>query len=282
MTTMSGKIVLVTGANAGIGKATALGLAKLGATVVMVCRDRNKGEAAQTEIKAVSGNQSVDLLIADLSSQQSIRQFAQEFKDKYQRLDVLVNNAGGIFGERKLTVDGLEYTFALNHLAYFLLTNLLLDILQKSAPARIVNLSSGAQQMGTINFDDLQGEKKYGSQAAYSQSKLANVLFTYELARRLQGTGVTVNCVQPGIVKTNFGATGSWVIKLVIRLTTPFMKTPEQGADTVLYLATSPEVEGVTGKYFDNRKARTTAKISYDETVARRLWDVSAQLTKLT
>lgn len=279
---MIGKVSLVTGATSGIGKATALGLAKLGATVVLVARDRSKSEAVRNEIVTTTGNQAVDLLPADLSSQQSIRQLAKDFKAKYQRLHVLVNNAGGIFGERKLTVDGLEYTFALNHLAYFLLTNLLLDVLKASAPSRIVNLASGAQQMGTINLDDLQGEKRYGGQAAYSQSKLANVMFTYELARRLKGTDVTVNCVQPGIVRTNFGSTGSWGFRLFVRLLTPFMKSPEQGAETPLYLATSPEVEGVSGQYFIDRKPRQSSKLSYDEAVAHHLWQVSEQLTGLS
>lgn len=282
MNSLTDKVALVTGATSGIGKATALGLAKLGATVVLVARDRSKGEATRSEIAAVSGNQRVDLLTADLSSQQSIRQLATDFKAKYQQLHILVNNAGGIFGERELTVDGLEYTFALNHLAYFLLTNLLLDVLKASAPARIVNLASGAQQMGVINFDDLQGAKRYGGQAAYSQSKLANVMFTYELARRLKGSGVTVNCVQPGIVRTNFGNSASWAFRLFVRVLTPFMKSPEQGAETPLYLASSPEVEGVSGQYFIDKKPQPSSKLSYDEAAAQRLWQVSAELTRLS
>lgn len=279
---MAGKICLITGANSGIGKATALGLAKLGATVVMVCRDRHRGETVQAEIKDQSGSKAVDLMLADLSSQAAICHLVQEFKANYQQLHVLINNAGGIFGARRVTVDGLEYTFAFNHLAYFLLTHLLLDMLKASAPARIVNLTSGAHHMATLNFGDLQGEKKYSGQRAYNQSKLANVLFTYGLARRLQGTGVTVNCVHPGIVKTQFGSTGSWGFRLLVRLLTPFMKNSQQAAETVIYLATSPEVEGVTGKYFVDGKEVQSSKQSYDEALAQRLWQVSAELTQVS
>ena len=277
------KTMLVTGANAGIGKAAALALAQTGATVIIVCRNEARGKAAQAEIIAQTGNQAVDLLITDLSSQDSIRQLAQSIQDKYDRLDVLVNNAGGVFTDRQLTVDGLEYTFALNHLGYFLLTNLLLDLLKASAPARIINLSSEAQSNGTINFDDLQGEQSYSGIRAYSQSKLANVLFTYELARRLGGTAVTVNAVHPGAVKTNFGRnTSNLFFRWMIRLFGPFMRSPKKGAETAVYLAISPEVEGVTGKYFVDKQEKQSNEESYHTAVAQRLWQVSEELTGLT
>src|SRR5919202_4606855 len=203
---MRGRICLVTGATSGIGKATALGLARLGATLVLVTRDPQRGATTVAEIKQQTGNDALDFLTADLTSQQSIRRLADEFKRKYQHLHVLVNNAGGVF-PRTLTVDGLEKTFALNHLAYFLLTELLLDVLKASAPGRIVSVSSEAERGGKINFDDLQSYRKYNAMRAYSQSKLANVIWTYELARRLEGTGVTANCLHPGAVATSFGNT---------------------------------------------------------------------------
>ncbi|HVO69556.1 MAG TPA: SDR family oxidoreductase [Aggregatilineaceae bacterium] len=276
---MDGRICIVTGANSGIGKATAAGLAQQDATVVMVCRDQKRGVAARDDIVSASGSTSVDLLVADLSSQQSIRQLAEEFKRKYQQLHVLVNNAGVFHSQRSVTADGLEYTFALNHLAYFLLTSLLLDVLTASAPSRIVNLTSGAERAGKIDFDDLQGEQRFKGTRAYSQSKLANVLFTYELARRLQGTHVTVNCVQPGAVRTNFGRDATGLFGLSVRILTPLMKPPEQGAETPIYLATAPEIEGVSGKCFIGKKQVQTSRRSYDETVARHLWEVSEKLS---
>jgi retinol dehydrogenase 14 len=197
---MDEKVCLITGATSGIGKATAMGLARMGASVVMVGRDRGRGEAALAEVKGKSANASVDLMLADLSSQEDIRRLADEFKEAYPRLDVLVNNAGVIRSRRIRTADGIEMTFAVNHLAYFLLTNLLLDVLKASAPSRIVNVASGEQRNGTIDFDDLQGEMGYKGAKAYSQSKLATVLFTYELARKLEGTGVSANCLHPGVV----------------------------------------------------------------------------------
>jgi retinol dehydrogenase-14 len=277
---MRGRICLVTGATSGIGKATALGLARSGATLVLVTRDPQRGAAAVAEIKRQTGNEAVEFLTADLTSQQSIRRLADDFKSKYRQLHVLVNNAGGVF-PRTRTVDGLEKTFALNHLAYFLLTELLLDVLEASAPARIVSVSSEAERGGKINFDDLQSHKKYSAMRAYCQSKLANVMWTYELARRLEGTGVTANCLHPGAVATSFGGSipvVNWFYKLAGR----FMRTPEKGAETVIYLASSPEVEGVTGKYFQDCRPITSAPRSYDLEVARRLWQVSAELTQLS
>jgi len=277
---MQGKICIVTGANSGIGKATALGLAQMGATIVMVCRNQIKGEEAQNEIKEKSGNDAVDLMLADLSSQASIRQLAENFQQHYQQLHVLINNAGGVNLSRRETVDGLEMTFAINYLAPFLLTNLLLDKLKASAPARIVNVSSESHQSGYIKMDDLELEKGYRLMRAYGQSKLALVLFTYELARRLQGTGVTANCLHPGFVATNIGqngvgSVGRSIVKLIF---SRLGISPEEGAKTSIYLASSPEIEGVTGKYFVKSIPVRSAPISYDETLQRQLWEESAKL----
>lgn len=276
---MNGKTCLVTGANTGIGKATALGLAKMGATVVMVCRSRERGEAALTEIKQESGNDAVFLLLADLSSQAAIRHLAREFTSKHTTLHVLINNAGIIPRKRTATEDGLETQFAVNHLAYFLLTNLLLDPLKASAPSRIINVSSQVHRGPSIPFDDLQSERSYSPTRVYGWTKLANVLFTYELARRLEGTRITVNCLHPGTVATKMLAdympSGLRFVARMIGV------SPEEGAQTSLYLATSPEVEGVSGKYFVNQTAAQSSKASYNTTGASRLWQVSAELTGL-
>ncbi len=279
---MQGKICMVTGANSGVGKATALGLAQMGASVVMVCRDRAKGETAQNGIMTKSGNNAVDLLLADLSSQQSIRQLAENFQQHYQHLHVLINNAGVFMLNRRETVDGLEMTFAVNQLAPFLLTNLLLDVLKNSAPARIVNVSSESHQSGSIKMDDLQGEKGYRPLKAYGQSKLALVMFTYELARRLEGTGVTVNCLHPGFTATHIAQSGTVpFIRPLIKLIFRFGISPEEGAKTSIYLASSPDVEGVTDKYFANSIPIRSAPISYDESLQRQVWEESARLVHL-
>ena len=282
-TSMQGKVCIVTGANSGIGKATSLGLAQMGATVVMVCRDRTKGEEAQNEIKTKSGNNAIDLLLAELSSQDSIRQLVENFQQHYKQLDVLINNAGGVNLSRRETLDGLEMTFALNYLAPFLLTNLLLDKLKASAPARIVNVSSESHESGYIKMDDLQLEKKYRLMRAYGQSKLALVLFTYELARRLQGTGVTANCLHPGFVATNIGQSGvGRVGRSIVKLIFSSLGIrPEEGAKTSIYLASSPDIEGVTGKYFVKSIPVRSAPISYDESLQRQLWEESAKLVNL-
>src|ERR671921_935374 len=279
---MGEKICLITGATSGIGKATAMGLANMGARVVMVGRDRDRGEAALAEIKEKTTNPSVDLMLADLSSQEEIRRLAVEFNETHPRPDVLINDAGLFRSKRITTADGLETTFAVNHLAYFFLTNLLLDVLEASAPSRVVNVSSGDHSNGTIDFDDLQAEKGYKGAKAYSQSKLANVLFTYELARRLEGTGVTANCLHPGAgVRTNLGSGVTGVFGFMVRALKPLMKSPEQGAETSIYLASSPEVEGLSGKYFVKKAEARSSDVSYDERIARRLWEVSAELTDL-
>src|SRR5438270_4673006 len=281
-TSMQGKVCMVTGANSGIGKATALELAQMGATVVMVCRDRARGEQARSEITTTSRNTAVDLLLADLSSQQSIRQLVETFQHHYTHLHVLINNAGAAFPGRRESVDGLEMTFAVNYLAPFLLTNLLLDMLTANAPARIVNVSSNSHEAGYIQMDDLQEEKHYRSMRVYGQSKLAVVLFTYELARRLEGTGVTVNCLQPGFVATHFGQSGAGpAFRLLVKVIGSFGTSPEKGAKTSIYLASSPEVEGVTGNYFVKSMPRRSAAISYDESLQRQLWEQSAKLVNL-
>jgi NAD(P)-dependent dehydrogenase (short-subunit alcohol dehydrogenase family) len=277
---MTGRTVLVTGGTGGIGGATAAGLAGLGARVGIVGRDQQRAEAAAERLRRTGGE--VDVFTADVSSQREVRRLAEQVLAAYPRLDVLVNNVGGYWASRHVTEDGLERTFAVNHLAPFLLTNLLLDRLRASAPARVVTVSSGAQSMGRIDFDDLMGEHGYNGQRAYNQSKLANVMFTYELARRLEGTGVTANVLHPGVVRTAFGAedSGTWM-RLMLPVVRPFMKSPEEGARTSIYLASAPEVDGVTGQYFANARPKRSSRASHDTAAAARLWDLSARLVGL-
>jgi NAD(P)-dependent dehydrogenase (short-subunit alcohol dehydrogenase family) len=283
-TAMQGKICLVTGANSGIGKATALELARQGATVVMVCREAGRGKAAQEEIIKVSGNRTVDLLVADLSSQEAIHKLAEDFKQRYTHLHVLINNAGMVMLRRTETVDGLEMTLAVNYLAPFLLTHLLLDTLKASAPARIIHVSSDSQATGKLQLDALQSEHNYQFMGAYSQSKLALVMFTYALARRLQGSGVTVNCLHPGFVATGIGQRGSGALGAVVtNIIFSFLGiSPEEGAQTTLYLATSPDVAEVSGKYFVKSVPKRSAVISYDEPLQEVLWNESAKLVHLS
>ena len=277
---MTGKTVLVTGGSGGIGLATAAGLAQLGARVGLVGRDAARSEAAAERLRGAGGQ--VDVFVADMSSQREVRRLADEVLTAYPRLDVLVNNVGGYWATRHSTVDGLEHTFAVNHLAPFLLTNLLLDRLRASAPARVVTVSSGAHARGSIDFEDLQGQRVYSGERAYNQSKLANVMFTYELARRLQGAGVTANTLHPGVVRTNFGREDAkgWM-RLMLPVIRPFLKSPDKGAATSVYLASSPEVQEATGQYFTKQKANRSSTASYDATAAARLWDVSATLVGL-
>lgn len=273
---------MVTGANAGIGKQTALEVARRGAHVIMVARSRERGEAARSEILAATGNDKVDLLLADLSSQADIHALAETYKARYDRLDVLVNNAGVYFSDRQESVDGLEMTFALNHLGYFLTTILLWDVIATSGPARIVNVSSDAHRGAKLNFDDLQNNKRYQGFRAYGQSKLANVLFTYELDRRRNGADVTVNALHPGFVASNFGKNNGGVVGMFMKRIVPmFGRSVEEGAATSVYLATSPEIEGVTGKYFSDSKAVQSSTESYDRQVAEKLWTVSEELTSI-
>jgi retinol dehydrogenase 14 len=279
---MAGRTVLVTGATGGIGRATALGLAALGAHLAITGRDRGSTQGAAGEVRAAGGGQ-VEVFVADLSAQSQVRRLAEEVLQRLSRIDVLVNNVGGRWNTRHVTADGLERTFALNHLAPFLLTNLLLDRLQQSVPARVVTVSSNAHAQGRIDFDDLQGERSYSGAQAYSQSKLANVLFTYELARRLPATSVTANALHPGVTRTSFGAEDpGGVQRLLVPLMRPFMKAPAQGAATSIHLASAPDLEQVTGRYFANSKPKRSSKRSYDEAAAARLWRVSADLVGLT
>jgi retinol dehydrogenase 14 len=279
---MAGKTVLVTGGTAGIGKATALGLARMGARVAITGRDSGRSEVAARELRAAGGGQ-VDVFVADLSAQSEVRRLAQEVLQHLPRIDVLVNNVGGYWNTRHITAEGLERTFALNHLAPFLLTHLLLDRLTHSSPARVVTVSSNAQAQGRIDFDDLQGELSYSGSRAYSQSKLANVMFSYELARRLQGRSVTAKAVHPGVVSTAFGAEDPATVQRVfIPLLRRFMKTPAQGATTSIHLASAPDLEQVTGRYFADSKPKPSSKLSYDLTAAAQLWQISADLVGLS
>jgi NAD(P)-dependent dehydrogenase (short-subunit alcohol dehydrogenase family) len=274
--------VLVTGGTGGIGKATALGLAAMGADVAITGRDRERTEDAAGEIRAAAGGR-VLAFVADLSSQAEVRRLADEVLQRLPRIHVLVNNVGGYWNTRHLTADGLERTFALNHLAPFLLTNLLLDRLQQSGPARVITVSSNAHATGRIDFDDLQGERSYSGAEAYSQSKLANVLFTYELARRLQGSLVTANAVHPGVVRTSFGAEDPGTTqRLLVPLIRPLMRSPTRGAATSIHVASAPDLEQVTGRYFANSRPKRSAKRSHDQGDAARLWRVGAQLVGVT
>ena len=265
----------MTGANSGIGKATATQFARMGATTVLVCKDEKKGVLARDEIKNETGNPAVELMRADLSSLDSVRNLAESFRLKHDRLHVLVNNAAVVEGSRVVTKDGLEEVFVVNYLSQFVLTNLLLDTLKASAPSRVVNVVSSVH--ARIDFDDLQMEKGYNAIKSYGQSKLAQILFTHELAGRLMGSGVTVNCVHPGAVRTHLGDEGG-LVGIGIKLLRPFYMTPEKGAETVVYVSTSPQVEGVSGKYFYKKKERPSP---YNREDADRLWQVSAKLSGL-
>jgi NAD(P)-dependent dehydrogenase (short-subunit alcohol dehydrogenase family) len=282
---MSGRICLVTGASSGIGRETAAGLARMGATVVMTARDPARGEAALEYVRSRSPGASAASMIADFASLDSVRRLAEDFRARYHRLHVLVNNAGAYNTRRSVTVDGFETTFAVNYLAHFLLTNLLLDALKAGAPSRIVNVSSVIHGSVGLDLDDLNSERGYRGMRTYARSKLAIVLFTYELARRLEGTGVTANCLHPGVVRSGFGLNNRGPVGAVFRvfhaIAPPFILTPSRGADTPIYLASSPEVEGVTGKYFVRRKVTPTSRLSRDETLARRLWEISEKMVGL-
>lgn len=278
---LNGKICMVTGATSGIGKVTARELAQMGATVIIVGRNPEKSENAVKQIRRETGNPAVEFMLADLSSQKEIRQLVQDFKKRYDRLHVLVNNAGSIFLAHRESVDGIEMTFALNHLGYFLLTNLLIDALQASAPSRIINVSALLHKWAKINFDDLQNREMYIGVRAYPQSKLCNLYFTYELARRMEGTGVTANALHPGVVATNLGVNDNRFGRVMRRLINFALINPEEGAQTIIYLAASPDAQTVTGKYFVKQKAVSSSQASYNQAVASRLWCVSAELTGL-
>ena len=278
---VSGKTVVVTGANIGIGKETARAMAKSGARTILVCRSEDKGRAALEELRADTGSEHLSLELCDFSSQASIRAFAARFTVAHDRLDVLINNAGLLLPTRHTTDDGLETTFATNHLGYFLTTHLLLDLLKKSAPSRIVVVASEAHRRQKLDFDDLQAEKSYDGLSVYGRSKLANIYFTYELAERIEGSGVTANCLHPGVVGTDFGKKEGGLIKLALSLAKPFLLSAEKGAATQIYLAESPEVSQVSGKYFDKKRPIKSSRESMDVAARKRLWDVSEKLVGL-
>ena len=292
MVDLTGRRVLVTGANSGIGLEACVQLAQMGADVTMVARDRAKAEAARADVETrarralgASASRQVrppDVLLCDMASQSSIRALADEVRRTHARLDILINNAGSVSPTRELTSDGIERTFAVNHLGYFLLTNLLLDLIVRSAPARIVNVSSVGHRAGTMNFDDLYFDTEpYFIMKAYGRSKLANVLFTRELARRLHGRGVTVNCLHPGAVSTNIWSHAMWWVRPLFAVAKLFMLTPQQGGERIVYLATSPEVEGKTGGYYEANRRVAPSPLAQDDDLAAQLWSVSATLVGL-
>lgn len=279
---LSGKVCLVTGATSGIGEVTARELARMGCRVVITARNEQKADNAVKKLRAETGSYEIDSLVADLSSQSQVRKLADEFKRENDRLDILINNAGAIYLRRSLSPDGIEMTLAVNHLAPFLLANLLLDLLIKTAPSRIINVASNSHEGQEINFSDLESRNGYSFMRVYGRSKLANVLFTYELSRRLAGKGVTVNALHPGLVGTNMGANNGWLVKLFLPLFRLVSLSPEEGAATSIYLASSPDVEGISGKYFYQKQAVASSPYSYDEEKARKLWEVSANMTGLS
>jgi NAD(P)-dependent dehydrogenase (short-subunit alcohol dehydrogenase family) len=275
---MQNKTVLVTGATSGIGLVTANELARKGAHVTLVSRSPEKCARVAEEIRTATANPNVEYIVADLSIGEEVHRAAYEFKKRHPRLDVLVNNAGGVFMSRQVSKDGIEMTFALNHLNYFLLTNLLLDVLKASAPARIINVSSDAHRGAKVKFDDIQLEKNYSGFASYGQSKFCNILFTYELARRLEGTGVTVNTLHPGFVASEFGKNNGFLMRLVLRLISPAARSTNDGASTSIYLASSREVEGVSGKYFVDTREVESDPATYDSAIAEKLWNLSLEM----
>ena len=281
---LRGRTCLVTGASSGIGLVAARELARRGASLVIVCRDGARGERALADISAASRTRDVELMLADLSSQEEVRRLARRFLASKRSLHVLLNNAGVVMMKRTPTIDGIETTFAVNHLAPFLFTQLLLPRMIESAPARIVNVASDAHRLKGVRmrFDDLQGEREYRAMRIYGQSKLANILFTRELARRIEGTGVTANCLHPGMVATRLGANNGLVARTALVLLKPFSLKPEQGAETAVWLCSSSDVEGVSGKYFAHNKERRPSRAGCDDEAATRLWEISAEMTGLS
>jgi len=274
------KIIVVTGANAGIGFATACALARQGAGLVLVCRDPDRGKAALAAV----GNLAVSpprLLIADFARQSSVRELSRKLHEQLPRIDVLINNAGAAFARRELTTERIEKTFAVNHLAPFLLTNLVLDLIRRSPAGRIVNVTAGIPVSRSSFWENLQGEKHYSQFNAYRSSKVGNILFTYELARRLEGTGITVNCVHPGPLRTEFARKAGGALSIMSKIFRPIMRSPEVGARTLIYLAVDPEVAATTGGYFVNCKQKKSAGITYDRTIAAKHWRISEELTRL-
>lgn len=279
---MRGRVCVVTGATSGIGRATAEALAQRGAALALVARDRARGAETLAALRGISGADGATLHLADLSSQAEIRRVAAELTAQFPRIHVLINNAGVVNLQRSTTVDGIETVFAVNHLAYFLLTHLLLDTLRASGAARIVNVASDAHKLGPLDFDDLQNTKRYRSMRVYGQSKLCNILFTRELARRLVGSAVTVNAVHPGAVATRLGQNNGRWAQLLIKSLSYFFRTPEHGAATTLYVATSAALAGVSGKYFANCREARPSKAAQDDAAAARLWEISARMTGIS
>jgi NAD(P)-dependent dehydrogenase (short-subunit alcohol dehydrogenase family) len=279
---MEGRVCVVTGATSGIGRITAIELARRGATVAVVGRDRERGEETRSAIRDATGTDRATLHLGDLSSQADVRTVADDLLARYEQMHVLVNNAGVVNLKRTTTVDGIEATFAVNHLAYFLLTHLLLPRLRQSGGARIVNVASDAHRFGGLNFDDLQNERRYRSLRVYGQSKLCNILFTRELARRVPANEVTVNCVHPGAVATRLGQNNGWWAVLITKTLSPFFRSPAQGAETSVYVATSPDVAGVSGRYFANCRAVEPSRAARDDAAAARLWQMSEALTAIS
>jgi len=279
---MEGKVIIVTGSNSGIGKETARALAGMGATVVMAVRNREKGEQARAEIAEETGNESVSVMVCDMASGDSIRSFSDEFRSRHNRLDVLINNAGAVFAKRQLSVDGIESSMAVNYVGPFLLTWELLPLLKASAPSRIVNVSSGLSGGAELDFDDLQREAGYKGMQAYAGSKLMLTTYTLELARRLEGTGVTVNVVEPGFVATNLGRnSGSFLNSLMFTLVRPMQITPDKAAENTVYAATAPELEGVMGRLFAKMQEKEPPLITQDDEARRRLWDETLRLLEI-
>jgi retinol dehydrogenase-12 len=278
---MHGKVCIVTGATSGIGFVTAQALAHQGATVLVVGRNPERSAATVSHIQQETGNSAVEAMVADLSAQAQVRQLASEVQRRFSQVDLLINNAGALFAQRQLSQEGIEMTFALNHLAYFLLTNLLLERLKASASARIINVSSEAHRGAQLDFAYLQGQHRYRGWRAYTRSKLANILFTYELARRLEGTAAVTNALHPGFVATNFGRNNRGITAVLWRILQLAAISPEQGAETIVYVASSAEVQDATGRYFVKKEAVRSSEASYDRAAAERLWQVSAELTGL-
>jgi NAD(P)-dependent dehydrogenase (short-subunit alcohol dehydrogenase family) len=277
---MLGKTVLITGANSGIGFVTAMELAKMGARILMVCRDTARGTQARAAVAGVATGEVPELLLADMSSQQAIRTLADDLRRRFSRIDVLINNAGGMFAERALTADGIERTFATNHLGPYLLTNQVMDLVRAGGGGRIVNVAAEVYP-SRLDFDNLQGEKSYGFLSAYFRSKLENIIFSMDLARRLEDTGVTVNCMSPGPARTRFGDNMTGLAGLLPRLVKRLMPSPEKGARTLIYLASAPAVDSISGRFFLHQRARPTKPVASDPEVAARLWRVSAELVGL-
>lgn len=278
---MNNKLCVITGANSGIGFETAKALARKGAYLVMVCRNEDKAEAARQEIIEETSNPGIDIVLCDFAIQAEIRNAAEEIKRNYKKVDVLINNHGFLASERQDTVDGLEETFAVNHIGYFMFTNLLLDMVKAADQGRIVSVASGAHRAGEFDPENIQLSDNFTPWKAYANSKLFNILFTRELANQLVDTNVTANCLHPGVVASNFAQSGSWIMRTLFTIGKPFLLSPEKGAATSIYLATSDEVKEVNGANFRNKKVATPSKAARDDEAAKELWDMSKKLCSI-